>query len=716
MTVSFTETNNGKLSNLSVSVPSIMVPHEPPYASFEPTIHGTWQPLKSQITIANAQINGGLFYFGKRLLNRKQDQNDACLIDDSLEIAAEESTADEPASWQEMSPGGRRAFVNWLANDRVSPNVINGVLLVYLYGLERRLLIDGPRENFSASEHLTLIREIRRLLSLYGDRPEFAKTARRILAMAWATYHDPRSMTEVPDLFDIFSPETSFAMPFYIACLICHDHPIEANLMYYWYIQHPDIRHDEYAESRKSFYYLFTQRMEQMFPSGYMAPKTSIPLEISYDACNPSLGKLIFEFPSLGNIFSNKIVYNLIDELGNQCKADLASYHAYLQGEESNAIGALLHLPTELRMNHPALKELCCYLSESTKNRVGCINVRDIFRKLALPEPVAITRQLADDIGKLLEMLCYQFAPNRRLHGTSFTIDDRIYLMPSLQSATLTQAFAVMSVILRLGAIVAMADTEVSACEVSILQGMILDQKDLTDDQRASLLLWLHWCLNAPQSVSDIRQDLSSLDQELRDQISLILVDIACADGVLDSREKSSLIMLHRALGLPEAWVDLALSDHSGINYKETKEELAIKDLPKVEEKYEAPEHGLDISRDLSNALANICENVPSEHMLQVFAEEQQEEKAVQIPMDEPHIRLLEVLIQKKSWPRIAVFEHALSFGLMADRAMEKLNQAAHFVIGNDVFHDGDDVVIDRDSAIRLYKTLSAQSATPIVI
>ena len=711
MTVSLTETNNGKLSNLSVSVPSIMVPHEPPYAHFEPAIHGTWQPLKSQTTIAGTQIHGGLFYLGKRLLNRAQDGNDACLIDDSLEIAKDETTAEEPASWKEMSPGGRRAFLNWLANDRVSPNVLNCVLLVYLYGIERRLLIDGPREGFSASEHLTLIREIKRLMSLYGERPEFARTARRILAISWATFHDPRSMTEVPDAFDIFSPENSFVLPFYIACLICHDHTIDANLMYYWYIQHPKIQHDEYTESRKSFYYLFTQRMERTFPNGYVAPKSSIPLEVAYEAANPSLGTLQFEFPALGNVFSSKDVLDLLNEIGRQCKADLVCYHSYIKQPDSNAIGAILNLPTELRVNNPALKNLCCYLSEATKSRVGCVSVRDIFRKLDLPEPKAITRQLADDIGKLLEMLCYEFAPNRRLHGTAFSIDDSIYLMPSLQNAELSQAFAVMSVILRLGAIVAMADQEVSQCEVSLLQGMILDQKDLTDDQRASLLLWLHWCLNAPQSVADIRQDLSSLDQDLRDQISLILVDVACADGVLDSRERASLVMLHRALGLPEAWVDLALSDHSNIDYKETQEQPAITSLPAPEVKHEPPPaHGLDISWDLSKALANVCENVPSEHMLQVFAEEQpEEEPAVQIPMDEPHFRLLEVLIQKDSWARLAVFEHALSYGLMADRAMAKLNQAAHFVVGSDVIHDGDTVNIDREQAFRLFKTLSVE-------
>ena len=207
----------------------------------------------------------------------------------------------------------------------------------------------------------------------------------------------------------------------------------------------------------------------------------------------------------------------LIQDISNNFAPELTS------SGTADAIHDLLSQPIEVRRSHAGLRNIAQFFSGSINNSVGRIQVRDIFKIMGFSAPASMTEQLADDIGQIIEMSCYQYAPNRRLHGTSFEINDIILLTPAIQAPEFNHACEIMVILVRLGAIIAKCDNRISNEEIGVLQNMILSRKVFTDDQRASLLLWLHWCLYTPQRIDSIQQDLSALPEELRQKISQIL-------------------------------------------------------------------------------------------------------------------------------------------------------------------------------------------------
>lgn len=677
----------------------------PPYIQFKEPAETVWQPFGTHISIGGNVITGGLFYFGRKLPARDSSLNDPCLITPDAPIApglsnVKEATKTNHPSWVDMTPTERGAFIAWMAASRNDRNASDSTLFLYLFGLERRLLIDGPRDRFSASERMIILREIKRLLSIYGDRHPFAESARHILSIAWANTSNPKDGIELPEEFDLRSNESACIIPFYLASFAAQKQPIPALVMYEWYMRHPDCKHPAAGVQNHVFRKLFCDCVETKYPDGYPIPASQKSLCLHYDAINPALGILDFEYPEIPDIFTDAGTVEILNQIGNQCASTLNEYLKYLKQPNSNAVGALLMMPIKLRQTSPALKNLGVFLQKSTANGVGSIRVKDIFRALGLPVPASLDRTMVKDIGRMLEISCYQFAPNITLHGTGFGIDDKIFLTPSLTTPELTKPFAILSVILRLGAIIAQCDEDVSQPEIDVLQKMIMSRKILNDEQRASLLLWLHWCLSTPQQINDIQHELSGIDEELRDRISKVLIKVACADGVIDPRERQNLVTLHKALGLPESWVDLELSTQNGIQIPKCNNV----ETPKHEEvtskrtNSAADLAAVEMPVDLNKALSSICENAPEVSIQKIFMTKEENAPL----LDSAHRAFLAQISQHTSWPRFDFFETAISFHLMADRAMQKINQASTIRFGTEIITDGDIVNIDTELAKHL--------------
>ena len=400
----------------------------------------------------------------------------------------------------------------------------------------------------------------------------------------------------------------------------------------------------------------------------------------------------------------------LIQDISNNFAPELIS------AGTADAIHNLLSQPIEVRRSHAGLRNIAQFFSSSINNSVGRIQVRDIFKIMGFPAPASMTEQLADDIGQIIEMSCYQYAPNRRLHGTSFEINDIILLTPALQAPEFNHACDIMVILVRLGAIIAKSDNRVSNEEIGVLQNMILSRKVFTDDQRASLLLWLHWCLYTPQRIDNIQQNLSALPEELRQKISQILVRVACADGKLEPTEKTHLCNLHKLLGFPATWVDLELANQQfgGVRIPtvEDVEHAVAKEnafaSPYTPRPSRPSLEAVSISPELNQALSSVCDLTPIQPIKQIFTQQPSaDSSAPQQMLDKPHLMLLHDMAQKDSWPRLQVFELAIKQNLMADWAMSKLNEIADQKYGKSMITDGAIVQINTILANRLYHDLS---------
>ncbi len=258
--------------------------------------------------------------------------------------------------------------------------------------------------------------------------------------------------------------------------------------------------------------------------------------------------------------------------------------------------------------------------------------------------------------------------------------------------------------LIRLGAIVAQSDGTVSQAEIDVLREMIRERKVLSDAQRTSLQLWLHWCTHTPQHIEDIAPSLSDIDDKLRNHISQVLIKVALANGELDDREHDNLVALHRALGLPAIWVDLGITEARG--------GLVIPEVQKNSTKTEHEDsnfqtHGVEIPNNLTQALSQIHENTPIPSTKnEENSSNLKESLTPSKKLDRAHLKFLEGLLAQPQWERLQVFKIAMGLDLMADRAMNRLNDVCRERYGSDIIRDGDTVTIDTKQATTLYRDL----------
>ena len=105
------------------------------------------------------------------------------LIDPTYWVAAEGDPEGKTLSYwgnyQDLHQTARRTYLEWLAGGRSDPATPISYVFIYFYGLERRLLHDGSRE-----EVPRLAAEVRRLLGIYGENHSFRNYAERFLDVA----------------------------------------------------------------------------------------------------------------------------------------------------------------------------------------------------------------------------------------------------------------------------------------------------------------------------------------------------------------------------------------------------------------------------------------------------------------------------------------------------------------------------------------------------
>jgi hypothetical protein len=105
-----------------------------------------WVPPGEPAAVGGHVIPGGLIYIGQSLPS-VTGPIDPSLIDPDLPIAASADRRTVPGGGPELayrrfSPATRTAYLEWLAGGRRT-EVAPGLVLLFCFGLERRILLDG---------------------------------------------------------------------------------------------------------------------------------------------------------------------------------------------------------------------------------------------------------------------------------------------------------------------------------------------------------------------------------------------------------------------------------------------------------------------------------------------------------------------------------------------------------------------------------------------
>ncbi|WP_309248328.1 TerB N-terminal domain-containing protein [Methylorubrum extorquens] len=736
-----------------------------PPAKPSPSPHRTagdkaWIPAGARTTVAGFAIPG-LVYVGRILAPAEgYGRNDNCLVDPGLTVSKSNADAvgqnmDYWPAYESMRPSSRRAFLEWLSGDRAGPDTYIGYVFVYLYGLERRAVLERSVEDRPA-----IRAEVERLLAVYGHHGSFRRYAGDLLAVL-----DILDLAPGQDPAPVFFPsggDLPLEIRIGVGARIRDGRPVDADWLLAWTMSHPETR--VRTPARRAFEHL---RPEFATEFGRRNPSGGLPLKVRKGGTSPIL------YRAASGTFSADLgptgAEGLPDlarypealatgrELLELCTERFDAYSRYLGRGGASAgetLQALALLPPGRRrsVSREAAGDGLAWLA--ARAAAGApVPFQDVCARVGgQPQEKATPARLRD----LADTLCR--------FGLGLIPDPRFPLRAPSSSAVLlfpldapsesvgppSDIYKAAFLTLSVGMLVAKADGEVTDDERSTLNELVATTPGLAPDERRRLAADACWLEAHPAELPSLRSRLSELDTGQRQSIGDALVRVASSDGSHHRAEIALLEKAFRQMGLDQDRLYAALH-RAGPGPDAARAAEAPDDLVRValgtgsERTYAIPGAPAPIAAPRPSAAARqvavtdtssvqggrtvaaeAADQVDAERLMAIRAETfaisavlagvfdtepeaanagstgaaRAEEDAAEAGgafagLDPRHARLLRELIARPAWPRAEFDRLAREFGLMPGAAMEDLNAWAYDCFDDVLVEEGDPVHVN---------------------
>jgi hypothetical protein len=306
-----------------------------------------WVRPGESITVGDISIDTGLFYLGSELPSDSA-RTELCLINPSLPVARSRDPAvDTPGyypSYTNLNPAQRRLFLEWMASGRRDPGVDISYVFVFFYGLEYRLFKQGATAD--ASE---VIREVDRLIEIYGTHRSFLTYASRLISSARLFIANPNRPTP-----KIRRPgeEMSVDVRVFLGGKVVKREPITSDDALLWAAALPNVwLRSPVIRCKVEFESLWPLRFAARYPHGLQVTIPRTGISATYRAASGT-----FEVPLHGDfemrpdVASDAGAAQKIEELVHACSDELNGYSRLL-GRKPEMAGkprASLLLPEDL--------------------------------------------------------------------------------------------------------------------------------------------------------------------------------------------------------------------------------------------------------------------------------------------------------------------------------------------------------------------------------
>ncbi|PRE09097.1 TerB N-terminal domain-containing protein [Burkholderia multivorans] len=684
-----------------------------------------WVLPGESLDIRDIRITGGFFYEGTTGRGGPESI-DGCVVDPSVDVSQDWGRASpSPSSfrlcYRNLTAGQRRVYLEWLGSDREKSDISENYYRLYLYGFERRILIDTAAGRVSKEELRELIRELRRIVTFSDD-------------YSWQLH--VRELCDYAELLDSLpgriyeqqAPEISgatYQVPLNVRVAFgqaaVDKKPIPASWALAWAESDSMIsRRTPVTRCRDEFRKAFLLKYKQRFGDGMTITANRTQLQVQPSAMFMALSSapvpgFLTGLPDISAISGpRKKLQSVVDE----CADELDAYSRYLgrNPESKGCIDANLLLPTELWADDAVaiVGELCREIEEGL--------VVTTFGKL-LGRLKASGDLSRDKVATLLSALAaagIAVEPDVRFGARVPKSDDSVALFamsPSADIPKVSDSYVIGALMIDLAASVATVDGEATAVEIALINREVDAWSHLSADERARLKARNRVRLVQPSTMAGLKKRLEALTKEVKREIARFLVQTANADGVVSPEEVKLLEKIYRLLEIEprELYGDLHRNTRVAGPGESSRDDTGS---PKMRNA------GVGIPLDSARIAALQKETARVSAMLaDVFVEEQPAVQPPSIPsepaeaeergegaqpvgsvigLDETHSMFLRTLVSRASWSRVELSSVAADLDLMLDGAIEQINEAAldHW---NEPITDGDDPVeVNRELAQRL--------------
>ena len=649
-----------------------------------------WLSEKESVDVAGIRIPSGLVYVGSNLRGASGGTEPA-LIDPSKSVSRNrgdftERLTDYWASYSEISPDARRAYLLWLADGKKHPEANIGFVFLYFYGLERRAIFDAKTDPVAEAERPVIAAETRRLLSIYGNQSNtFSSYAQRFLRFLELSEISEKLYAQaLPALEDSY--ELPYLLRLALGQTAVDGVAVPAHLAIAWAEHEPTIsKRTPVTRCAEEFRKLFALKYQQKFGEGLRLTVNRTKLKLSYPPASPGFngfsGGINLHFGEIPDVSALTGPPKKIQAIVEECAAELDGYSRFLgrSPEKKDSLEAVLLLPVQL-------------WSDSARAKLSMLKARVV-------EDVQIMT-----LSELSEIFNSAEAPNReRLLGLAKALEvEHICIEPdvlagakipkseenlvlfhgdstSVESRN-TAAYKSALVTLELAAGVASADGDFSAAELEHINVSIDKWAHLTPSSQNRLKARVRLLMVSPMSLAALKKKVEPLDSATKEAIASFTATLVQADGVVSPDEIKFLEKVYKLLGVDtkkvysnvhhavttESTPETAMAT-GGVTFKLDSARIAA--LQQDSAKVATLLSGIFVEDEPIAPVAPVA-TAPVE------AEDEPADTRI-LGLDEPHSAFARLLMSRPTWAREELNNVALDLDLMLDGALERVNEAS---------------------------------------
>jgi tellurite resistance protein len=716
-------------------------PRRAPATATPPNRTSGWVPAGQPVSIAGYTIQNGLLYVGQGL-STQTAITEPSLINPRLPVDTRRpdlagATMGYWPSYDEITPSARAAYLSWLAGGRRAPDVGIGYVFLFLYGLERRVLVDIARDPALRPELSAIRSEVSRLLAIYDWNGSFRGYASSFLDVLDVLTSDGTA-AQVPPLTQGARWKPPAALVVTLASHADAGRPLPADWALAWAWYHPEMRVGVTAtRCLEELRALFALRYTEKYGDGLVLKPVGKRARLEYRAASAGIRSAVLS-TDLPDVFGQKSQAKKIITIADAAMTELDPFGRYLgrNPEGRGTLAAAAMLPAELLGEATgevkALRDWAARHAESGEVATG----RELMELWPTKTPTRMGKPETVALAQLLGRFGFGVEPDARLGGPAISPDTPIVAFETGPEAPHipTAAYAAATTLLHLAVAVSAADGHTSPAEHDHLVSHLESSLHLTAGERVRLEAHLRWLTANEIKLTGLKRRIEALTMPQRDSVADLLIAVAAADGVISPDEVTSLTKIFKLLELDPALVHTRLHAHltgasrpapatgpvtvrpagtpdagypitpprdgasaepaiaaTGValdlaaieaKFAETAEVSALlTDIFTDDDHHEGQPGGVSAATQPGRHAADL----PAEASLDAEAEEPSI-----AGLDLAHSRLVRILATQDNWSMPELEEHAAALGLMPAGALDRINEASLDAV-EEPFLDEDD-------------------------
>jgi tellurite resistance protein len=678
-----------------------------------------WIPASERVNVGKIGIPGGMFYFGDWVL-LPGGINRQFAISPRLSAGAAGADVEGRSmpywpSYADMSPVARRAFLEWMTSGRCDPAYGIGHVFLFFYGLEHRLFFGG------ADDGPSLIREVERLLSIYGVNSSFRGYANNFLNMAKVA-QGIRLEPPPPSAERGGGSEMDLPTRLYLGERLAQSPTLSADdalrfvlAMPDTYLRTPAVRcFEEFTE-------IWRLRFAQRHPKG-LAVGVKQKTSLRYRAASGA-----FEVEVHGpherhaDLSGGTKALNLLRTLVAECTDELDAF-SRLVGRKPSArisMAAAALLPTDLQRSSTsgAIVRFRRQIETVMGTQGRGSSTAQILLEMAgidVPADGKIPAASADSLGRALDTIGVAIEPDRRYGSSIPRADEQVFVFRAPEGGPVDPerpSFRSMRAQVEVAILAAAADGDASYEELQRTIARIRTAEGLSGVEQARLIAFAVTTFNSPPKRARVMRKLAEASENERQAIADAAIAVIGGNPNVDAGEVKFLERLHKSLGLPNENVYSGLHRAAAAKSDDPvpisgEDRAAGIPIPKESRPAASPPPApVGIKIDAARLARTRRETEAVSALLSDIFSDEVTPPTPPPPavsghitaldgLDEPHSELVELLELRGSMTRSEFERRAKEMRLLPDGAIERINDWSFDRFDEPFIEDGDEVVV----------------------